>query len=749
MKILRSWLNDYIETDLSDTSLADRLSLTGTSVENFHTGLCDEVVVVEIVKIEPHPNADRLQLATVFDGDKKMTVVCGAQNIAVGQIVPLAKIGAVLSGGKIEAAVIRGVESHGMLCAPDELGNGDDHSGIMILPADWQIGKKLNEYFGKETVYELEVTPNRGDCLSHLGVAREVAAFSDKTIKKQPIKLDCIPKNITDTLKVSVLDSKKCPQYQARVIESIEIKESPDWLKNRLSALGVKPINNVVDVTNYIMLDLGQPLHAFDFAKVGHEIVVRTAKKGEKIVALDGNSYDLDDSMLVISSQKEAIAIAGVMGGSNSEIDKNTKTIVLESALFGAKNIRQTSKKLGLSTEASYRYERNVDPAIGEYALNKAASMIAEMAGGKILTGISRQISEINKKTVRFEPEKINKLLGTDLSDDKIKHILKLLGFENSGDQILVPTWRHDINSWQDITEEVGRIYGYENIIPIKIDKVPEPKKSIYYYTEHLKDLATSQGFSEICSYPFLSENDIKISKQKTADLLEVINPMQPENKYLRTSLIQSLLKIVAKNSSFDTIKIYEIAKTYTKKDEVKKMAMVVAGKNAETEIQKIVKDLAEKAGIKNIEIKNIEQNELNLYKIRKSSVCVFEVEISDSAKKYLKNNDPKLKVSTKNIHYRTISKYPSLTRDLAFIVNKKVSADEIVETIYKLSEQIIRVELFDEFISDKFGTGNKNVAFHIYLQFLDRTMTDAEADKIIKSIIKTVENNFHAKLRA
>ena len=749
MKVLRSWLEEYVEIPYPDDELADLLSLSGTAVESIEKGIDGRVIVVEIRKITPHPHADRLQLATVSDGKKEASVVCGAPNIKVGQKVPLAQIGAELPGGTIEKVTIRGIESEGMLCAADELGLGTDHSGIYILPDDYLIGQSLKHYIHNDTIFDLEITPNRGDCLSHFGIVREIAAISGKIVKRQPIKLETTSQKTTGTLEVEVIGKDICPQYQARIIENVEIRESPEWLKKKLSALGAKSINNIVDATNYITYDLGQPLHAFDAAKVGKTIIVRCAKKDEILKTLDGQTRKLESSDILITDDKGPLAIAGIMGGKDSEISAQTDMIILESAEFNPKLIRKTAKRLNLMTEASYRFERGIDSGGVEYALNKATQLIAEISGGKIFAGISRQVDKTENTTIEIKHDKINNLLGTTISTDQINHILKSLGFEIKSNQCTAPSWRHDIAVWQDLAEEIGRVYGYNKIKPIPVQKSTLPAESEYYYTEFVKDILKDSGFSEIMSYAFLSEDSIKATQLKSASLLEVTNPLQSENKYLRNSLIPNLMKAIAKNPSFDTTFLFEIGHIFTKETETNILGLAAAGKDAKTVIEDAVTNLGKAAGIKKIEIKEIARDELNRFKIRKPLTYVAEIPLSDFAKKYLKNNQPKLKLNPTLIHYRPVSKFPSLTRDMAFIVDKKVLPVEIIEKIYSVSNDINRVELFDEFVSDKFGKGMKNIAFHLYLQQLDKTMTDEEADITIKKIVRIIEKKFNAKLRS
>ena len=751
MKILKSWLKDYIDIKLTDSELADKLNISGTEVESVTSFLDSNVVVAEIKDIKKHPNADRLRIATVSDGKSDLTVVCGAPNIEVGQKVPLAKLGAKLGDIEIKKTEIRGVESEGMICAEDELGLGDDHSGIIVLPNEYKIGKPLKEYVESDTVFELEITPNRGDCLSHIGIAREAAALTGGSISKTPVSLDMNSANIKDKISVKISDKKSCPQYMARLIEDVKVGPSPDWLKKRLESLGLKPINNIVDVTNFIMYDLGQPLHAFDVDKIdGKEIIIRKNKPNEKVKTLDGVERIIKDAILITDKNK-AIAIAGVMGGSNSEISEETTRVVIESAEFNRKNIRKTVKELGLATEASYRFERGIDSGSVEYALNKAAKIVQELAGGRILSGIAKEEEKKQNKTLETEYEKINNLTGLDLSVSEINRILNSLGFEIKGNLCIVPFWRHDIEIWQDLAEEVARIYGYNKIVPLALQEVKAPKKSTYYYKEVVKDILAEEGFVEAINYPYLSEDGIKAANLKTKDLLEIANPIQPENKYLRNSLIPGLLKSIAKNPSFDPVLFFEIGKVFFGKNENNNLAIVSAGKNAKIEIEKVVESICAKFKInkKYFSIKELTSSELQKFKIKKPVVYTTELNL-DSLISSIKvsGEELELRLNRKRIDYRPVSKFPAITRDLAFIVDKKVEASEVEEVIGETSELIARVELFDEFASDKFGANKKNIAFHIYLQHPERTMIDKEADNIIQSVIKNIEGKFKASLR-
>lgn len=749
MKILKSWLKEYIDFDLSDSELAEKLSLSGSSVEEIVYGIDKKVIVVEIKKIESHPNADRLRLATVFDGEKEMTVVCGAPNIEVGQKVPLAQLGAVLPGNfEIKKALIRGVESEGMLCAADELRLGDDHSGIIILPDDYALGRPYSEYLEGDAIFDIETTANRGDCLSHLGIAREVSALLQKPLQNNDLTSQQI-NELTD-LKINIEASDLCPQYFALQIEGVKVEPSPDWLKKKIEAMGGSSINNVVDITNYILFDLGQPLHAFDRDKItGDEIIIRRSAKLEKITTLDGSDRLLDEEMLLIADKEKPLALAGIMGGKESEVTETTTSILLESAEFDRRSIRKTAKVLNLNSEASYRFERGIDSGGVKAAILKAASLITQLAGGK-LSGLSLSGEPRQAQKITIDYDKINSLIGANLPDDKIDEILTSLGFEVKNSFASVPLWRHDVTLWQDLAEEVARIYGYNNIKREELTPIAAPKKSSYFAKEKIKDILVEKGFSEIFGYTFLSANDAKAIDLPTDDLLEVANPIQPENKYLRNSITPGLLRAIAKNPTFDPVLIFEIGHVFDQASENINLAIAAAGKGANKAIKKAVDEIAGFAKIdsSNFALRQLSQTEADRFKIRKGETWITEIGIAKLLENTISDDELKLTVTDKEIFYRPVSKFPSLTRDLAFIVDAKIDTEKIKEAIYSISDQINRVELFDEFASDKFGQNKKNVAYHIYLQHLDRTMTDAEADKIIEAVTSKIKAEFAGELR-
>lgn len=750
MKILRSWLADYIKiNDISNTDLDSKITFAGIEVEEIKKAIPDSVIVAQIREIKPHPNADRLRIATVFTGKEELEIVCGAPNIEVGQKIPFAHIGTILPGNlEIKEALIRGITSKGMLCAEDELGLGDNHEGILLLPSETKPGQKVNEIISSDTVFDLKPTPNRGDCFSHLGIAREIAATTDQKVEQ--IEYD-LPQAKDSNLRVSIENKEDCSSYYAALIDAVKIEESPLWLKDRLVAVGAKPINNIVDITNYVMLDLGQPLHAFDASRVADcNIIIRRAKDKEEITTLDGITRKLRPENLLITDPDKAIAIAGIMGGKNSEIDSNTTKIILESAQFSPTVVRKSSKLLNLSTEASYRFERGVDPQGVGKALAKAAKMIKELAGGEIIDIKSEITSPFETQEISIPYEKINSLLGLNFKDIEIDEILTRLEFRVSNGIAQIPSWRRDIAIWQDLAEEVGRIYDLNKIPANPLPKFEIKTISDYHKKEYIKDILVENGFSEVATYSIIGMEDAKIANLETVNLLEIANPVQPENKFLRNSLVPGILKSIAKNPAFDPILIFEFGNVFGKDFELTNIALAASGKNAKAAVTKAISALKSGLDIKReIEIKELTRDELIRYKIRKPITYYVELNAVDLINEAnFGGKDLSLKTESKEIQYRPISKFPAMTRDLAFIVDAQISAHTIMKSIYATTPSITLVELFDEFTSDKFGIGKKNLAYHLYLQNYDRTMTDQEAEEITGNIVKNIEKEFDAKLR-
>lgn len=751
MKYSYKWLKEYYKTSDSVEKIGELITKLGSEVESISGSASVDagIIAVKINKIIKHPNADRLQLATVSDGKKEVTVVCGAQNIEEGQIVPYAKPGVKLIDLEVKKIEIRGVESPGMLLSERELGISDDHKGIKILDETTKLGTSVAKVLSPDKIIEAEITPNRGDLLSHFGISRDLSAVSGKILDKPELETKESDTKAEKEVDVEI-KSEKCSLYIARVIKGVKVGQSPQWLKDRLVVCGINPVNNVVDATNYIMLDLGHPLHAFDAKKVvGSRIIVDEVKKEQEVVCLDGKSRPLMPGILCIYDDKSPIAIAGVMGLQCSEIDDQTKDVILEAAVFDRRSVRKTAKLLNIKTEASYRFERGVDDRGTSYAIKKAAKMIAEIAGGEILSGevVSGKIQK--QGNVKIEYQKINELLGIDLPKTSIDKHLQALGFELNEDYAYIPGWRHDISIWQDLAEEAGRLEGLDKIKPEYLPVKEAPKSGKYYQKEKIKDILVELGLDEAITYTFLSEEDIKTAKIKTDNLLEVANPIQVENRYLRNSLIPGLLRVIAKAPSFDDIEIFELGHIFDKDKERESLAIITCGKSSR-QVEKIIRNFAVQISIdpKLFKMYEISRDELRRFKIKKSTVYVAEVEV-ESLLKEAQFSDLDITDQFEAVQYRPISKFPPVSRDMAFIVDRKYNLDEIEREVIGSSDAVILVEPFDEFVNDRFGKDKKSVAFHVYLQNMGKTMLDQEAEIELRKIIKTLEQKLEAKIRS
>lgn len=593
---------------------------------------------------------------------------------------------------------------------------------------------------------DLEITPNRGDLLSHFGLARDLSAKYGIRLEKPEFKFD--NSQLDDDLKVEI-KSEKCSLYMARVIKNVKIAPSPEWLQEKLIAVGAKPINNVVDVTNYIMLDLGHPLHAFDQKKIkGNKIQIKEIENEMDVVTLDGEARAVLPDMLCIWDESSPIAVAGVMGLGNSEVDDSTTDIVLEAAVFDRKSIRKTAKLLNLRTEASARFERGIDDAGTEYAINKAAKMISEIAGGEIVKTIFADGNIAERSSLEIDYDKINKYADLSIENSQMDKILQNLGFKVQDAKAEIPSWRHDIEIWQDLAEEIYRINGLDKIEIKKLPELEKPTPSNYYKKEAIKDYLVELGLDETISYTFLSEGDVEAAKIDSSDLLEMANPVQEENRYLRNSLIPGLLKAVAKNPSFDDVEIFEIGSVFSKTAEWFSLGIVTAGKSAR-KVDEIVEKLCAKFNFDQnlFKIYEIEQEELKRFKIKKPAVSIAEADVRELLK--VGNfADLDLKLKKEIISYRPISKFPPVKRDLAFVLDASMNWDEIKKIVLDVSENIILVEKFDEFESDKLGKGMKSIAFHVWLEDQAKTLADKEADEIISKIVSELKERLEAELR-
>lgn len=804
MKIVYNWLKDYLETEKTPEEIKDLLTFHVAEVESVQlVGAIDKVVVGKVQEVKPHPNADKLHLTAVdIGGEKPLKIVCGAPNVAVGQLVPVALVGAVLPNGmKIESRAVRGEMSEGMICAEDELGLGKNHESIMILPDDYEIGNAFAPA-GGDMVIDVSVPANRPDLMSHLGVARELAALEKKVVIKKEYPMGTGTENI---LNVQVADPKICPRYSAYVIEGIKVGPSPAWMQKRLAAVGLRPINNVVDLTNYLMYDLGQPLHAFDFDKLaGGQMVVRGAKEGEVVVTLDGQKRSLKQGMPIIQDREKLIDLAGIMGGQNSEVRATTTTIVLQAANFEGIAIRQASRALGHRTDASGIYEKNIDPNLTLPTLAKAFALLQEMSPGiKIRQVIDQSNVKIKPTVLEIEAERINKLLGTSLREEEIVGTFKNLGLLVSGQgrlSVTVPTYRRDLNLPQDLIEEVARYLGYDQIsenLPVGKLISPSPNWPLYWERK-AKRILTGCGFSEVVNYSFNSQKQIAELGLDLEEYLEVANPISPEQSYMRASLIPNLLDNAKNNlKEFPQFSLFELGRIfYQLQDgrgertarEQTKLGGVMVNKNREMR-QTIRSPLFLKAkGVVELIMHHFGFDEKSrdyvhfglpsttfhpgrsaVVRVSQKGEGDLEGEIRDDVgfvgavhPALLKAFDIKAEVvlfdldfdklgrlATEKREIKDVGKFPAVTLDVALVVDRKVLTSEIEKVLGDAGDEMLEnIELFDVYEGEKVPSGKKSLAFHLSYRLPDRTLKDQEVRLQHEKILSAVKEKFGAEVR-
>lgn len=591
--------------------------------------------------------------------------------------------------------------------------------------------------FEDDYIFNFEITPNRGDCLSIRGIAREIAALYNIKLKDDNIKFN--ETKLDKKLNVNIVSKDICPRFSARVIDNIKIDNSPDWLKKRINSLGIRSVNNIVDITNYVMLASGQPLHAFDYDKITNaEMKICLSKNGDYVTTLDGKESQLDDNNIIIKDKDKIYDLAGIMGGKDSQVDDNTTTIILQSAVFDPILIRRSSKKLKIQTEASYRYERGVDIEGTVTALDLACSLIS---GLNKEIKISKLIDIYTKKDpiqIKIDNNKINNLIGINLNDIEITKYLSRLNFKKENDIVSVPSYRsYDVKIWQDIAEEIARVYGFNKIQKQYFEKIKTMSKSEWQKREIIKDICKENSFTEIYSYSFADLDKMKLLDENIENCIETANPISPELKYLRMSLKSSILNQIAKNPWDPQINIFELEKVFDKNEEKYQLALATTGKQ-----EKYLTKIKEELNIKT-QIETVNQDILNKFKIRRQ-VKILLCDIDDIA---IKAENISLNISKHK--YRDISKFPPTIRDLAFIVANDIDTNDIKNMILGASDAVLLTENFDEYSSDKFGINSKNVAFHIWLQNNNNNISVDEANAIINNIIKLIEDKFQAKLRS
>lgn len=793
MKVSYNWLKEYIGADISPHELADKLTMIGLEVESTAELGKDikGVVVAEIVSKEKHPNADRLSFCKVKTDKGVHEIVCGANNMNAGDFAALALPGAVLPKGiNIEKTKIRGVTSEGMLCSEVELGLKDTSEGIMILQKDLTLGEDITKALDiKDFILDVNVTPNRADCLSIIGIARETAAAFNKKVQVTKRKLQETDKPIKNFISVKIDEPELCHRYTARVIEDVAVKDSPDWLKKRLTNLGIRPINNIVDITNYVMLEYGQPLHAFDYDKIADKkIIVRKSKKGEGITTLDGVKRALDEGVLVIADSKTPAALAGIMGGEGSEVASNTKIILLESACFEPANIRRTSKAMGLSTESSYRFERGVDIEGVPNALNRAAELISELADGKIAKGfIDEETKPYEPLNIKFRSKKVNEILGTNLDEKDIDICLARLGFsfDKSIGTVVPPSFRVDIKIETDLIEEIARINGYENI-PITIPKAEltaGTKTGIDILIDRIKGFLVNNGFLESINYSFISTSLLSITETSAHNSIKLLNPLSEEQSVMRKSLIPGLLSNLQYNINHKNLdlRLFETGPVFNQKDNIPEEKTFVSGLISGLRMSEQGL-LWGKDHVDFFDMKGILENLLGIIDIkdfafepkkdisylhpgRSCSIAVNKVnigilgEIHPSAADKLDLKQPayvfeididkiiNLRQGQKT--FKQIPCYPSIIRDIAIIIDNKVSFKELSDAIISMDIKLVEdVKVFDVYYGKNIPEGKKSAALRLIYRSDERTLTDDDANTMHNNVVDKLIKKFGAEIR-
>ncbi|MGQ9775773.1 MAG: phenylalanine--tRNA ligase subunit beta [Thermodesulfobacteriota bacterium] len=801
MKISLNWLKEYVDIRMEIDELVNLLTMSGFEVEGVNlTGQgFDRIVVAEIKSIRKHPNADRLSLVEVRTSHEKFSIISGATNIREGQKVPLALVGAKLPNGmEIKRSKIRGEVSEGMLCSEIELGLGQDASGIMILDVNAPLGVNLGEALGlKDVLLDISITPNRPDCLCVIGIAREIAALTHQKVKYPQSFLDVQGEEIRQRTSITLEDPDLCPRYVARIIEDVKIGPSPFWMRDRLEKVGIRSINNVVDVTNYVMMEYGQPLHAFDFERLEEgRIVVRRAKSGEEFVTLDGVKRTLDEDMLVICDGVKPVAIAGVMGGLNSEIQEETKIVLLESAYFNPMNNRRTSKKLGLETEAAYRFSRGIDYGGCLKVANRAAQLIQELSGGRAVEGaLDVYPKPIEPKQIYLNPHKVRQVLGMEIPNERIRIFLENLELQVEPEledrwRVLPPTYRGDLEREIDLIEEIARMEGYEKIpstLPKGVPSIREKKKRTFVEKKIFETLIL-HGYYEVISYSFTTPSALDSMGLSQEDprrkMVRILNPLSEETSVMRTSLIPGLLETARYNVSRKNLnlKIFELRKVYFPKEgerlpeEVTMLAGLAMGLDREShwafpqrmvdfyDMKGCLENLFEALGIKGIrfhpekEVPYLHPNRASKVLLGKEILGILgeihpqvliHYEIPGRAYLFEIPFEPLVAFADESKRFTPLPKYPSIYRDLSIVVDEELDVEMVQEAINSLKEPFIQeVNLFDVYRGIPIPAGKKGLSYRIRYQAIDRTLTDEEVNRSMEKVLSHLREIFKAELR-
>ncbi len=814
MRLSIKWLRQYVQFRISPEDLGQRLTSVGLEVESIeHLGkVFDGFVVGEVMTIRKHPNADKLTICEV-DVQRKGTspasvlqIVCGAPNVQKGQKAAVGLIGAVVPKNQhdpearpfvLSMVKVRGEESSGMICSEYELGLGTDANGILVLDETAKPGTPLAEYFGlNDIVFEIGVTPNRPDCLSHIGIAREAAAILRKKLTIPKLRIREEKKgNIKETISIKIENKRDCARYSARLVTGIIVGPSPEWMQTSLKAVGIRPINNVVDITNYVMIECGQPLHAFDYDRIqGKQIVVRSASEGEKFVTLDQKEHALSASTLMICDAKKPIAIAGVMGGMNSEISISTTSVLIESAYFDPASIRKTAKQLGISSDAAYRFERGTDPNGTLFAANRAAELMKELANGKIHKGaVDEYPRKINERRIDVRIVQVNRVLGTALVASDVKKYLPPIGIrvvENSKGRLkcIAPTFRPDLEQEIDIVEEIARIHGYANIADKMVSAIDFSGMTTSPDEFHdIRRFLEGSGFSEVVTNSLV---DVRTAQMFSDRVVRIMNPISQDLSAMRPSSVCSMLQTVSHNTNYGTkdLRLFELGRTYetVRKEEEghpvpgyaekKVLALCLSGRREQRGW-----DSSEK-GVDIYDMKGVVESLLNKILLDKFHFICYDSHsaLTEQTIAIEKNGtyvgfvgkvkaellrtfsiENDVYVSELNVQdlvqsdegarsYSPSSKFPIVTRDLAFVVERNILAEDLQRHIAKIGGKLLtQIVLFDIFEGKPLSENKKSLAFSLQLNSFEKTLTEEEVDSVVNGIVADIHKTFGAELRS
>ncbi len=790
MKLSEQWLREWVNPPLTLNELSEQLTLAGFETEAVEpvAGDFNNVIVAEVKNVVQHPDADRLRICQVNDGESQLQIVCGAANVRAGLKVPLAKVGAKLPGDLIiKPTKLRGVESMGMLCSATELGLAETSEGLLELPADAPVGIDIRDYLQlNDCVIELNITPNRGDCLSVAGMSREVATLNRLDIK--PPQFKTIKPSIDETFSVGVTAKQDCPRYVGRIIKDVDLKSSsPIWLCERLRRSGIRSINAVVDITNYVMLELGQPLHAFDLEKLAEKIIVRHAHAGEEITLLDGQTVQLNEHTLVVADNKQPQAIAGVMGGLQSGVGEQTRHIFLESAFFNPITIAISAKHFGLYSDSSHRFERGVDPELQQRAIECATQLIIEIAGGK-----AGPVTEVAAKTelpitpiITLRKSRIQRILGIEIPDREVENILSRLGMQlrkiESGWEATVPSFRFDVKLEIDLIEELARIYGYQRIPlhRVNVELRPKPAAETHISINRIRECLVDHGYHEAITYSFIAP-ELQQLIDPTQASFKLLNPISQDMSVMRSNLWPGLLQALQRNQRRQEkrVRLFESGLCFTTLDgelsQTPKLAAVIAG-SAYPEQWGIADQAVDffdvKADVEAVlslsrpltEFRFVSSQHPALHPGKTAAIYLgqslighigglhpeLQLQLDLKGTIYLFELDLLLIQNGLLPIFKAISKFPAVRRDVAFILPQEVAADAINEKIISISGELLQnVQLFDIYQGKGIDLGKKSMALGLTFQHPSRTLIDNEVNELVLKIITVLNNEFGAKLR-